>query len=56
MHYYVLTNEGMQPVTFRAQTAAKGVPKLVDPYRLTEADVPGEITLLPYTTMLLRFT
>ena len=53
-HYYVLTNEGMQPVTFRAQVAARGAVRLLDPFRLTEADAPGDIVLPPYTTMLLR--
>jgi hypothetical protein len=53
-HYYVLTNEGMHPVTFRAQVAAKGVSKLLDPLHLTESEALGEIALPPYTTMLLR--
>jgi hypothetical protein len=32
----------------------KGAHKLVDPYRLTEVDTPGEVTLPSYTTWLLR--
>ena len=52
-HYYALTNEGRQPVVFRARTAAQGARALIDPYAWTEIQT-DDITLQPYTTLVLR--
>ncbi|MGC9395047.1 MAG: glycosyl hydrolase [Anaerolineae bacterium] len=58
IHYYILTNEGLTPLSTTLSVSAAGHATWIDPLALTEivADTPLNLTLEPYSLRILRIT
>ncbi|MBN1936753.1 MAG: hypothetical protein JW934_18980 [Anaerolineae bacterium] len=54
LHYYMLCNEGREPLRFRLQVAAQGEMLWVDPFTLEQTVQEPELVLEPCTIKLLR--